>query len=488
MALQAPIDYTFQAIDPFTAGMAGFQMGMNRQAGQQAMEGEAQRQGLVDVQAQRDTVLFDQAQQDRQAAIEAAAVAAEKEQAMTQAMVADQNALYERMAAGDATLQDLTGFVLKYPSLSDELKAPFESYTKERKSADIFELGRAGSALKAGRPDIAVKLLEDRAVAMENAGDTEGAEQARAMIAQVEMDPAAALTLVGITMKSLGADDELTAVFGSGSGRKVQSTIDLGGGLTAAVYADGSKEVKDATGQILEGQAAIDAIKAAEDRGVELKRLGAAGTAEGKLSVEEESAGAIQAEKRAASVNQEAVKEATSALGVIRSTLGNYDAALAALDQGAETGVIAAKMPTLTAAGALLENAKLRAGLDVIASVTFGALSEGERNAAMQTALPMNLDGPELRQWILNRQAVERKIAEIQAEAIRHFSQRGKSQRQLQSEWVDKYSSMVPDLQLPAADTGGGEAPAQFEIGDRAENPETGEELEFDGTQWVPVK
>lgn len=474
MVLQAPIDYTIQAIDPFTAGMAGFQMGMNRQAEQQAMEGEAQRQGLVGVQAQRDTILFDQAQQDRQAAIEEAAAAAEKEQAMTQAMIADQNALYEKIAAGTATAQDFTGFALKYPSLSDELKAPFESYTKERKNADIFELGRAGSALKAGRPDIAVKLLEDRAVAMENAGDMEGAEQARAMIAQVEMDPTAALTLVGITMKSLGADDELTAVFGAGAGRKVQSTIDLGGGLTATVFADGSKEVTDATGQPLEGQAAVDAIKAAEDRDVELKRLGAAGMAEGKLLTESDLADDVERAKARGRAEGKAAGEDVALYESLKSKLPGLELVVEELGKVADEA-------TYTSTGRALD-----AGIKELGLKPRDAAVARSRYIAMvdNQVLPILRDtfgaaftvkeGETLRATLgdPNKTPAEKK------EVLRAFIQ----QKRRDLEALAKRTGVV-EAGAPSM-----EAPAQFEIGDRAENPETGEELEFDGTQWVPVK
>lgn len=44
-----------------------------------------------------------------------------------------------------------------------------------------------------------------------------------------------------------------------------------------------------------------------------------------------------------------------------------------------------------------------QAGLDVISAVTFGALSKGELDLAMDTAVPQNLDEPELRAWLVER-------------------------------------------------------------------------------------
>ncbi len=143
--------------------------------------------------------------------------------------------------------------------------------------------------------------------------------------------------------------------------------------------------------------------------------------------------GEIKSDEEAAKVNRASVKDAGDRLAVIASTLGNYNDAIAALDAGVETGIVAQNFPTQTQAGALLDNAKLRLGLDVIASVTFGALSEGERKAAMDTGLPTGLRPPELKAWIENRKAAALKIATIQKKAVAHFSQTGISQRELRA-------------------------------------------------------
>jgi hypothetical protein len=64
----------------------------------------------------------------------------------------------------------------------------------------------------------------------------------------------------------------------------------------------------------------------------------------------------------------------------------------------------------------------------------------------MQTALPTNLSEAELYQWIKARQAAEAKIAAVQKKAIDHFSQPGKSQRELAREWVEMYSATIPGV------------------------------------------
>ena len=107
----------------------------------------------------------------------------------------------------------------------------------------------------------------------------------------------------------------------------------------------------------------------------------------------------------------------------IMSTISNYDMALQALDAGASTGRVAALLPTVTAQTQLLETAKKRLGLDVIGSVTFGALSEGELALAMDTGLPSSNLGPEeLRKWILDRKAAKEKAAQALFETAAYLA------------------------------------------------------------------
>lgn len=461
--MPAPFDYRLHALDPVAAMQNGLAFGQQQRAGEQAMVMNDQSMALRDSAEQRaqtafqqQNLLFDQGQEDRAKAQEAA-----------RAMQGDLAALSEKIASGDYSSQDFATIAAKYPDLVDEMSRMWDGISGERKSADVAELFKGVSAIKAGRPDLAIQMLEDRAVAAENSGDQMEADIARATAAAIKADPAAGLTSLGLLLQSVDAD---AAVKVFGEGKKVQSTNSYANGTTITVFTDGSKQVTDASGAEFTGQAALDAAKAAMDSEATMRGQNA-GAAEGaKLEAQAAGAGDVEAEKKAAANNQEMVKAAQADLATISSTIRNYDDAIAALDAGANTGVVASKIPTLTNAGALLENAKLRLGLDVIASVTFGALSEGEREAAMATALPTNLEPAELRKWIETRQAAEAKIAAIQKKAIKHFSQTGKSQRALAEEWADMYADIIPGVEdafeaqfgdaTSAAGSGSPEAPA----------------------------
>ncbi len=89
----------------------------------------------------------------------------------------------------------------------------------------------------------------------------------------------------------------------------------------------------------------------------------------------------------------------------------NLGKAIAAIDEGAQTGAIVSRFtPTVRAATVKLEQVQKLLGLDVIGAVTFGALSKGELDLALETALPTNLDPPELKQWLLDKQAANAKL------------------------------------------------------------------------------
>ena len=56
-------------------------------------------------------------------------------------------------------------------------------------------------------------------------------------------------------------------------------------------------------------------------------------------------------------------------------------------------------------------------GLDVIAGTTFGALSEGEREFALSTALPKTLKGPDPKDWLIEKRRTQEKLISQLSEA-----------------------------------------------------------------------
>ena len=111
--------------------------------------------------------------------------------------------------------------------------------------------------------------------------------------------------------------------------------------------------------------------------------------------------------------------EAIAQLNKVKTSIRNINDAIQAIDEGAETGPIISRLPSVTQASIELDNVRSRMGLDIIGSVTFGALSEGELNLALSTALPTNLEPPALKQWLIDKRNAQQKLArELEGAAI----------------------------------------------------------------------
>jgi len=104
----------------------------------------------------------------------------------------------------------------------------------------------------------------------------------------------------------------------------------------------------------------------------------------------------------------------------------NLDRAIAAIDEGATTGAIESRFfPTIRTATINLEQVQKELGLDVIGAVTFGALSKGELDLALETALPTRLQPPELRAFLEGKKAAQEKLRAYYAEQIDFLDQGG---------------------------------------------------------------
>ncbi len=182
---------------------------------------------------------------------------------------------------------------------------------------------------------------------------------------------------------------------------EVQSSKILDSGVVVTVMKDGTSNVLDAAGNPLEGEARAEAIREAEDRGSELQRDRAGG-------------------RRAATVAVNTSLSAFDQVGKSRSNIANLEEAKRlVLEEGANTGVIASRFPNWKASTVALETVKNELGLDVVGSVTFGALSQGELSLALNTALPTDLSEDALVEWIDRKIVAQRKLQDyLYAQAI----------------------------------------------------------------------
>jgi hypothetical protein len=134
--------------------------------------------------------------------------------------------------------------------------------------------------------------------------------------------------------------------------------------------------------------------------------------AQAKAKVALKTEGVIEGTKAAAKQAIKTSGEAFNKLEKIGTGIANVTEAIDLIDQGAKTGVIASKLPSVRAASIQLDNLQGRLGLDVIGNTTFGALSESELKFALDTALPKNLKGPDLKNWLTRKREAQQKLSD----------------------------------------------------------------------------
>lgn len=119
----------------------------------------------------------------------------------------------------------------------------------------------------------------------------------------------------------------------------------------------------------------------------------------------------------------------------INANINNYKEGIRLLrEEGASTGVVEKRLPSLKAASQKLDNLRNRLGLDVVGGTTFGALSEAELAMALDTAMPSSLQPEELAKWFEERMSAQQKLADILDGAIQFLAVPGNSLADLRAE------------------------------------------------------
>ena len=212
-------------------------------------------------------------------------------------------------------------------------------------------------------------------------------------------------------IKSLSSSTDKTA-----TSKQVQSSEFLPGGGVRVIRKDGTVEVIQPTEQ----ESAV--IKSAEDRGVDLQQQRAQGR---KLGTDA----------------AETANKAFEQTGKMRANIITLRKVISEVKGGAETGPLAARMPSFRAESVRLDTLRNQLGLDVVGSVTFGALSEGELNLALSTALPTGLEGPELVKWAEDKISAQEKLSSYLEDQAIFLSKRGNTA----ADWLTKTREGKPE-------------------------------------------
>ena len=216
----------------------------------------------------------------------------------------------------------------------------------------------------------------------------------------------------------------------AGTVYKVQSSKILDGNVTITVFSDGRREVTGPDGNIVTGETALRVITEAENRGIEIQgdRSQQRGLGEGASKI---------------------VFDSYDQMATVRNNISTLEDAKRALESGAQTGFFAQFLPDISRSATELANVKNRLGLDVVSSVTFGALSESELNMALNTALPTNMDEDYLKGWVQERIDAKKKLLDNLLE-VTGFLARGNSIGDWMVE-LDKRSTTSQDEITPLA-------------------------------------
>ena len=203
-----PLDFTFKGVqDPLESVRRGLEFGQAQALRPELLERDRaafERQGVEQQQADtrfgQGNVLFEQGQQDRQAAL----AAAEQDRQNALQMRADLEALTDNpSAAAYARLST------QYPEIAGELTQAWNLLDKSEQDSNLRFMGGLYSSIQSsiasGNDERTVTMLEDRIEALNNTtGREEEAQQTQAYLETFRADPESARTAVGVGLSVLG--------------------------------------------------------------------------------------------------------------------------------------------------------------------------------------------------------------------------------------------------------------------------------------------
>lgn len=133
----------------------------------------------------------------------------------------------------------------------------------------------------------------------------------------------------------------------------------------------------------------------------------------------------VERAKGRAKTATDVIEKSFDRVGKVRTNITNIDRAISALDRGGKSGPFERFLPRINEASRELKQIQNELGLDVIGSVTFGALSEGELRLALDTALDLGQDEPALRDQLVRKKAAQEKLIGYLQEQIDFLDQGG---------------------------------------------------------------
>jgi hypothetical protein len=428
-----PVNYQMDVVNPFQAALQGYGAGAQLLQQQQAAQQQQVEQG-------QKSQLFGLQMQEAQGRL--AALQAERDKA-ARAQEASA-AVYDMLGKPDwfktTTAGDIARAMEGNPELGKFLTTEMTRLNDEQKLNGFNQNWSVASALERDNPAQAEALLEDQAAAFENSGDPQKAATLRGMkdqlktpegrdilkktmlvnasvldpdrfdklrtglIAEVKLPQEMELGQAQINAARAAANrDRYVVEAEKKTGSTVQSSVPFRNGAILLSMKDGSTIVRNPQQQIVTGADAERTLVEANNFESKYKGINAG-------------------EARAAQIGQDIAKDAFISLGKVRSNMLNLDQVEQALLSGADVGLAQSQLPATNAATLELRQMRNLLGLDVVGSTTFGALSKGELDLALDIGLPTNMERKDLLNWVRKKKAAQEKLANYFTEQAQFLS------------------------------------------------------------------
>ncbi len=305
------------------------------------------------------------------------------------------------------SVSDYTSLIAMAPKeMVSSVQSVFSAMSEEAEKVERRQAAELISAFKTD-PARGKEILDTRIEAAKNAGNMEEVQALQAYRKIADVDPDAVVEAVALQAGMAFGDEFLKQIPGLAE-KKVQSTLRIPDtGTFVTVFTDGTSQAVDDAGNVLTGEARAEAIRNAQERGIEIQGARAGRRELGKISAQE---------------GKLALQGARSAEGNIANL---KEARRLVAEEGASTGVLQRFLPTFRDSTIALREVQRRLGLDVIGSVTFGALSEAELQLALDTALPTDLSGPALIEYLDRKIVAQEKVAREQQKLAEYLLRGG---------------------------------------------------------------
>jgi len=113
----------------------------------------------------------------------------------------------------DATGEDYSQLMLKYPEMSEKFKKSWDVLNEQQQQSQLSSMSQIYSALESGNPDIAKNILETQKKAALNAGLQDEANKADIMIKQITTSPDAAKLSSRLALSSILGPQKFAETF-----------------------------------------------------------------------------------------------------------------------------------------------------------------------------------------------------------------------------------------------------------------------------------